>query len=255
MKKLFVISFLAIVFSSSWVHAADPAQVIQIFGCNVAQGKTMDNVWSTMEALGAVRSDATSEDAGYSIFLWTPFRGATEYDFVFGVTSSSLIAMGQGISSYYGSAEGQASGARFADLGDCVSGIVFSEQLAEGKLGNTADRTPDAVVESFACNVKDKSDRDDVVAANSFWQAQAAKIKSAAMDTQEAFFWTPYRGAPDGIDHLYVVTYPDLTTWAQGESDYLASKEGQAAEARFNSVGTCRSNLWTGYWIVPPQEN
>ena len=69
-----------------------------------------------------------------------------------------------------------------------------------------------------------------------------------------ATIWTPYRGGPGTADFYWIGTYPDLATWVQGETDYVTSKEGAAADARFNDMSQCNSSLWAGYWVYAPKD-
>jgi hypothetical protein len=114
------------------------------------------------------------------------------------------------------------------------------------------DRELDAVVETFGCTINEGSDKGDIDDAVDFWNKQVADLNSDALNSYEAYLWTPYRGGTGPMDFMWVGNYQDLATWAQGETDYNASEQGQAAEARFAQVSTCGSALWNGYWIVPP---
>jgi hypothetical protein len=53
-------------------------------------------------------------------------------------------------------------------------------------------------------------------------------------------------------DFGWIGAYPDMQSYGRGETAYMNSKEGQAAEARFGKVSSCRSALWTGYWVLAP---
>ncbi|MDH3641236.1 MAG: hypothetical protein OES38_04025, partial [Gammaproteobacteria bacterium] len=96
------------------------------------------------------------------------------------------------------------------------------------------------------------SDMDDIDDAVDYWRGQVEKLNSPAANQFEGYQWTPYRGGTGDIDFMFVGNYPDAATWAQGETDYMGSKEGQAADERLQKVSTCNSSMWTGYWIVPP---
>jgi len=56
-------------------------------------------------------------------------------------------------------------------------------------------------------------------------------------------------------DWFWIGAYPDITDWAKGSTDYYASKEGAAVDARFNATNKCHANLWVGYWIAAPTVN
>ena len=250
MKKLFVITMLGI--CSAFSVQAQEQQVVQLFACTLQDGKTIDDVWSLVDNFRVGISSLENTDEGSGSFLWTSFRGATPYDYILGFTNSSLNDMVAGLDSYYSSGVGAPLDAQFAATGDCMSVISFSEQIRNGTIGNTGDRELDAVVELFACTINEGSDMGDIDDATEYWLEQVSDLDSEATNQYEAYIWTPYRGGTGQADFLWVGNYPDLATWAQGETDYNSSKQGQNAEARFAKVSTCNSSLWMGYWIIPP---
>jgi hypothetical protein len=255
MKTLIATALAVLAFAATTVQAAPPpGQVVQIFGCTLNEGQTADNVWGMMDALARNSAVTGNPDPAGGLFLWIPFRGATEYDFAFGVLSSDLNSMAAGSTAYAASAGAPEIAARIGAMGDCDSAIMMSDQISEGKIGMTAgDRIPDAVVETFSCDINDGSDMDDWDSAVKFYQAQVKKINSAGLNQYQAYQWTPFRGGT-GADVVWVGNSPDLTTWAQGETDYANSAAGAAADERFADVSTCTNNLWMGYWLVVPEE-
>ena len=255
MNRLITTTFTLLMFAAGAAFAAPPpGQVVQIFGCTLSEGQTQDNVWALADALAANSATQNNPDDAFGMFVWIPYRGATPYDFAFGVLSSDLNAMAAGSMAYQASAGSAAIGARFQTLAGCDSAIMMSDQITEGKIGMTpGDRVPDAVVETFSCDINDGSDMDDWNGAVKFYQDQVGKIKSAALNQNQAYQWTPFRGGT-GADIVWVGNSPNLTTWAQGETDYANSAAGQAADDRFAKVSTCTNNLWMGYWLVTPEE-
>lgn len=227
--------------------------LVNVFACKLNDGKSLADVWSTLEALARmnVPSKAGPDPAG-NVFLWTPFRGGAPYDYVWGYGSTDLDTMGQDLVDYLAAPGSEAMEMKFAATGQCISMIATSKVLRAGTLGNSVDRNPDAVVETFACSYKDAAgvaDLDKVVAA---WQSEVEKMGSPALKTYAAWLWTPFRGGTGESDYIWVGAYPDVANWAQGDTAFYASKEGRAIDARFNAMGKCRSNLWAGYWIIAP---
>lgn len=258
MRRSTGIALFVMLVVSATIAAAQEAQgpggVVQLFGCTLNEGQTADNVWAAVEALADVPADQANPDPAFGVFVWTPFRGATPYDWVLGVISTDLVSMAEGGEAYAASPRAEANGLRFAALGDCVSVIASSEQLTVGSIGMTGgDRVRDAVVEVFQCNFENGAGMDDVREAIDFWKEQIAKIDSPATDEYGAFLLTPIRGGT-GSDFLWVGNSPNLKSWAQSTSDYNASPEGRAADARFASISSCLSSMWNGYWIVAPQQ-
>jgi hypothetical protein len=224
-----------------------------VFACNLHDGKTLTDAWATLEAFAKMNVVTTaSADPGRAVWLWTPLRGASPYDFVWGVNSSSLLAMGQGMTDYAADPGTPAMTAQFAATAKCISVIVTSDQLQTGAIGNTADRKPDALVETFSCRLNDGVGLDAVDKAVAYYKTEVAKIPSPALKTYASWLWKPYRGGTGEADFMFVGAYPDVKTWTQGDTDYYGSKEGQAADAQFNATSRCTSAVWTGYWLVAP---
>jgi hypothetical protein len=242
-----------VAFEAKAQEAPPTGGISNVFGCKLNEGKTLDNVWSTMEALAKMQiGRRNGPDPAGSVFLWTPFRTQSEFDYIWGYNSTDLNRMAQDMEDYIASPGAEAMEARMADTGNCVSSIVTSRTLRTGTLSNTADRTPDAAVETFACSYKDGQDAADLDKAIGYWQTEVEKIPSAGLKTYSAWLWTPLRGTTPETDVLWIGAYPDLANWAEGDTSYYASPTGQAIDARINAVVECRSSLWTGYWIVPP---
>ena len=256
MRKIVALTVLPLIFLAGAAKAAEEASagVVQVFGCHLQEGKTPDNVWGLMDALAAPGDGAGPTDPAFGLFLWAPYRGATEYDFVFGVLNSDLEAMAAASTSYANSARGRADNRIWADtVSSCDSAIMTSTQLADGSIGMEAGRSVDAVVETFSCAINDGSDMDDVDSALSYWQAQLPKIESTALNDYEAYKWTPIRGGT-GSDFIFVGNAASLQSWATGTSDYDSSSEGQAADERFFNHSSCTNQMWMGYWIVVPEQ-
>ncbi len=255
MKLRFTMMTLALWCCVTAVHAAPPpATVAQVFGCHMKEGQSADNVWALMDGLRANATSRTIADAAFGLFVWVPYRGATEYDFVLGVLNADLNTMAAGSMDYVASAGFQALSARFQALTTgCDSAIMLTDQLSTGKIGMTdGDRTPDAVIETFSCKINAGSTMNQVNETIKFWQAQIPKIDSAALKDYQAYLWTPFRGGT-GSDFVWVGNSPDLATWAKGSADYVNSAAGKAADARFDAVSTCTNQMWMGYWVLAPK--
>jgi hypothetical protein len=252
MKNLLCIALFGVLAPLSHAQSPDaPATgVSQLFSCNLNPGRDVDDIWSLLEA---VRDQVEDPGAGFSILLWLPLRGSTDYDYIWGVNEANLIASMQGLTNYMSSDSGRALAPRFQALNErCDSVILRTEQLKTGTTGMTADRTPDAMVETFSCQLRAGSSMADARSAGAFWQQQVGKIASDDLAKYGAFFVTPIRGGSGEVDFGWIGTYPDLVSFARGETAYQESREGQAADERFNKASTCRNALWTGYWVMAP---
>ena len=63
---------------------------------------------------------------------------------------------------------------------------IRSEQIRNGTIGQTGDDQPDAVVETFACNINEGSDMEDVIAAEEYWRGRVDALNSPAVNQFEA---------------------------------------------------------------------
>ena len=132
MRKLLIALILCLGAGSAFAQQG----VLQIFACKLAEGKTAENVWSTLEMLASrAKMNRADLEPGFGIFLWTSYRGYSDYDYIFGVTATDLASMAEASNTYVASGNAALMGPRFADLGRCDSSIVFTEQLSEGEVG------------------------------------------------------------------------------------------------------------------------
>lgn len=94
------------------------------------------------------------------------------------------------------------------------------------------------VTELFGCNFKDGKDMADLQEAIDFYSAGRSKIGSPELTKMASNVWTKYRG---NSTYDFVWANAGLTLEELGRANlaYDGSKEGQAAEARFNEVVDC----------------
>ncbi|HEY5645447.1 MAG TPA: hypothetical protein VIS76_05885 [Pseudomonadales bacterium] len=252
MKKLLLIGL--VLCAGPLAHAQDapnpPPGVIQLWNCHLQPGQNVDDVFGLLEAL---RDGATQREPGFSMFLWLPRTGAIDYDFAFGTTATDLVALAEGAANYASSGNAARMARHFQDvITGCDSVILLSEQVHTGAIGQTGDRLPDAVTETFACRTTPGSDMDDVEDTVKAWQEQMAKMDSPELKTYDAYMVTPFRGGSGEVEFGWISSYPDIVSWGKGEQAWNDSKGGQALNDRWNKVSACRSAMWNGYWIVPP---
>ncbi|MCZ6501401.1 MAG: hypothetical protein O6945_02680 [Gammaproteobacteria bacterium] len=113
-----------------------------------------------------------------------------------------------------------------------------------------------AVVEGFRCDFTGNNDAKDLDSAVSFWQSQMEKIDSPDLKNYFAAVLTPIR-SNNTADFYWLGAHANLNAFARGNAAYMASEAGQAANARFQKISTCVSNLFFSenlYQGTPPQE-
>jgi hypothetical protein len=114
-----------------------------------------------------------------------------------------------------------------------------------------AAETP-PVVQINSCSFSSGKDMNDLNSAVSFWQGQMEKLGGG--NYFGALITPVISTLPD--DFYWLGSSPNLNAWASGGAAYAASKEGQAATARLEKLGTCSTTLSYAeqvYAGVPPE--
>ena len=230
------------------------AEIMQTFGCKLKEGKTIENLWTTLEVVRSEFGKLPITDKSFSLFVWLPMRGSTDLDYVLGQNNATLSDMAKSSADFIDAGLSATLGPRMAALGDCsTSSVSESKTFKPGKYSlKDDDRELDGVIETYACQFKPGKDLQDYDKAITYWNEQAKKLNSDVINNYEANRVTPIIGGSSRFDFGWSGVAPSLMAWAQGKEAYAASREGRAAQARLNSVGRCDSNLWAGYWVMAP---
>jgi len=123
-------------------------------------------------------------------------------------------------------------------VGGLISLVFHPAQV----LAAEAQETP-PIVEAFSCSYHKGKEAADLDSAIDFWNEQLKKIGSPDLNAYFAATGMPLRASVDA-DFFWFGVYPNLNVMGRALSDYLASKPGQAADARFASMSSCRSNTY-----------
>ena len=102
----------------------------------------------------------------------------------------------------------------------------------------TAQAASPRVTELFGCNFRDGKDMADLQEAIDFYSAGRSKIGSPELTKMASNVWTKYRGN-SAFDIVWANAGLTLEELGKANLAYDSSKEGQAAEARFNEVVDC----------------
>jgi len=123
--------------------------------------------------------------------------------------------------------------------------FVYLASLAFALLGTNAfadshePPPPPGALEGFFCSYNDGKDRGDLDAARDFYLKQAAK---AGLDVPDTFLWTANKGQV-GVDIAWFNVYENMVAFGEADDAGLGSAEMAAAQARFDSVGSCNTVL------------
>ena len=120
-------AFLGIAAGSA--HGSSPT-VVESFGCTYLEGKTKADMDAAIEIWSQKVTAINNADLNrYQVFVLTPVRATTEFDFVWLGVSPNLAIWGNGLDAYSSSPEGIEAQAIFDSVVSCESGIWFSERV------------------------------------------------------------------------------------------------------------------------------
>jgi hypothetical protein len=253
MHKLIAATVLCAFASLGYAQQSGPAPgVLQLFSCHLNTGQT---VGDARTLLGDLARSIVEPRPGFTIFLWTPLRGATGYDYVWGATDADLVAMTQTLSEYYASDTSQALAPRFQAVNQrCDSAIALSEQIKAAPVpAVTANGAVDGVVETFACSLKPGQTLSNFRALLPTWREQWTKANAADFERYAGFLITPLRGGNADVDFGWIGGYPDLLTFGRMLNVGVTTPEIRQLGERFQQTATCRTAVWNHQWILRPQ--
>ena len=115
--------------TASIAYGASPT-VVESFGCTYLEGKNRVDLDATIEIWTQKVTAINNVDLNrYQVFVLTPVRATTEFDFVGLGVSPNLAIWGNGLDAYSSSPEGIEAQAIFDSVVSCESGIWFSERV------------------------------------------------------------------------------------------------------------------------------
>jgi hypothetical protein len=120
--------------------------------------------------------------------------------------------------------------------------MIIASLTASLMLLLTAPVYADSVEGQFFCHRLDSATMDDVIAATAAW-FKVAKNNKGAENMKLSVKFPVAVDTIDG-DFIQVVTFPDLTAWAEFTDNYKDSPAGKAEEDWYK-VATCLgSEIW-----------
>ena len=121
-----------------------------------------------------------------------------------------------------------------------ATSIALALSLALSFAVQAAETGP--VVQAFACNYNEGKGQADLRAALDFFNEQVDAMSVDEPSQTMAAVLTPYRGNP-GSDFFFIAGSPNLNAMAQAGYRFATTEEGQAAQARMESVADCSSSV------------
>ena len=239
----------SLLFVTCAAAAAETPPAVQIFLCNFLAGKDMADLDEATDFFnGQIAKIGSADLSAYQAFVWEPYVGKTDYDFLWFGAHANLNTLARAQTAIDDTAEGQAAGAKFNAILKCDSAIAYSEVIYDGEGEPVSD--DQALLESYVCQLHDGKTLDDARAVLKDWKALVATLPSTGSMT--ALMRRPFI-ANTPIDLSYVLVHDDLKQFGERTTNYQAAG-GDKLDARFNEVHNCESGLWTGRRVVTAAE-
>lgn len=243
-----IITALAICLSG---QAAGQA-VVEGFGCNLNDGKTMDDLMEVAEHYASRRSSIDS-DALQKMrsVVWTPVRGSVDVDLVWFNSNLSYSEWGEAADALAGTDVGQEILARFNTVITCEgSGLSANEVLFTNDTPFEDDGQ--VMIESYRCSLnpgKTLADSDKAIDA---WRPAFEKAVQNAGVSSFVARRTPIISGT-GFDLSYLGVWDDAATFA-AVNEALMEDPDNRSDPLFAAAHRCQSALFTGQVVVQPAE-
>ncbi len=256
MKKLAFAMISGLVLLSCGTNAAETGLVREFYACNFKEGKGMADLEGARDVLLEQVGKMGSKDLDDMIsFVWTPFMGGADIDFLWFNMNANLNAWGRATDVANDSEHSAAVQAAFDEMSECVnSGVAMADVIYDGGGMNASAITSSsgaAFVEAFNCSLRPGKTVADARAAVENWQTVIKDL--GIYDSYIAYMMTPLI-ASGTTDVFYFAAHPDATSYAARQTAYLTSDAGVAADAGFNEVHRCTASLWFGHPFISVEQ-
>lgn len=238
MKLNAILTLTTICFLSVGAHAASP-DVVEMFACNLLEGKTMADLDKVLAAYpGTVESVGSPEMSKSGTNVWLPYRGSTPYDFIWVNNNWTLDEWGKGSLAWDSSKEGPALDEKFFEVAECPSsGVALTQMVAQTK--QQVKQDGDVLLESYGCKFHPGKTLADADRALNVWRPV---YERTATGGSVAVRRTPV--LPGQFDLMYLLVWDDTAAYAASTTAYMADAGAPAADAAFYDVQTCTAGLW-----------
>jgi hypothetical protein len=248
-KKSSAVALTVLLFCGS-AHAAQ--SVVEAFGCNLNDGKTMDDLMAVAAHYEGQRSKIDS-DALQKMrsVVWTPIRGSAQIDFVWFNTNLSYSEWGEVTDAWARSNVAQSIQARFDEVSTCGGSGLYANQLLFSN--DTAFKDDGGVmIESYRCNLRAGKSMADSDKALDAWRPVFEKHVEAAGVSSFVGRRTPIISG-NGFDLSYIGVWDDATTFAAVNEAILTDPNNRSG-ALFEAAHSCESALFNAQVVVPPAD-
>ena len=242
-KWLIVLLPLLFLFGHSNAQSQS-GMIREYYACNYLEGKDINDLMAArdymVEQIGGNYEGTT--------FLWTPIKANNDFDFLWFNQYTNLSQWGSEIQALWNTPVYLDVIQRFESMSNCVTGMVTHVPIFEGGAFQVANNSG-AIVESFACTLKDGGDLAGVNSAVEHWRQVVTGL--GAHSNYNAFMQIPFVSSA-GRDVFYFGVYPDFEAYAAGTTTLQNSSDHTDVLALFARQHRCDSSLWEGRPIVQP---
>jgi len=238
---------------SGTVTAAETSPVREFYVCNFNEGKGILDLMSARDVLvGQIEKIGSEDLSAMASFVWMPYMSNTAADFMWWNMNANLNAWGRAADAFNNSDEGAAAGQAFGEVAQCVgAGLVAHDEIYDGGEEISVPEGGSALLETFACELRDGKTLADAREAVEYWQGV---IKGLGTHTSyRAYMHTPLVNESP-YDLFYFAVHNNATDYAARQTAYLTSKGGAEAGRRFGEVQRCAAGLYWGSPIITPDQ-
>ncbi len=251
-KLITVLCTAAVACIATTAYAAD-TEVVEAFGCNFNDGKTMADLDSAVAYYTAERSKVPAPALQKMVSrVWSPMTGTVPVDFVWFNSNMTYTEWGQIQDAMTASTVGAAIQARFDAAVTCPASSLWASET----LHNTLDKKPfvddgRVVVESFRCQLNPGKTIADTDAAIAAWKPVFAKAVAATGASTFVARRIPLVSGT-GFDLTYLAVWDDATSYAKTNEAFMADPDNAKSGALFGAAHRCETALFNSRTVVPP---
>jgi hypothetical protein len=232
-------------------QAADAPIVREIYTCNFNDGKDLDDLMAARDFYLKQMDKAGQQPS--EAFVWTPYKAAVEFDFLWANNSADLVAFGRTADAFNNSVEGQASMDRFNQVATCTSSLAMRRQFFQAPGEFSGDPASPQIIGAAACDLQRGTTQEDIDDLLRHLGDVLGTLNR--QDGFVAFASQPTTGAGPNTRDLYLYgVQGTVEDWAARSIAIQASAGGPSLSRHFNNVVDCDQALFFGQRVVPKAE-
>jgi len=207
----------------------------------------MDDLQKVIDYYAENRSKiGSSEVMKMSSGVWTPYRGNSRFDLIWGNAGLTLEEQGKANLAYDSSKQGQAIEARFNEVLDCpTSGFLVEEILFDDRENLNSIEGSEFLLESYACTLNPGKSLADVDAALAAWRVPFSRAA-----TQGAIVIKRTPVMMSDYDVFYVGVWDNIADFAAAASAMTQDAEAAMSMSLLSAAHRCESGLWKWRGVV-----